>query len=152
MAIQDTLKAKGRVGIVLRDKDGNVKEERTEQNLVVTTGLAYIASRMVDNADPLMDHLAIGGESGTPTAAAAGQTALQGTERDRNAATISHSGSDFTATATFSAGEGTGLINEAGLFDQTSGGNMLCRVSFGDVNKEALDSMTVSWTISLSAS
>ena len=35
----ENLKLSGQLAIVLRDKDGNVKEERTEKNLVVTTGL-----------------------------------------------------------------------------------------------------------------
>ena len=43
--INENLKLSGQLGIVLRDKDGNIKEERTERNLVVTTGLNYIASR-----------------------------------------------------------------------------------------------------------
>ena len=43
--INENLKLSGQLGIVLRDKDGNIKEERTEKNLVVTTGLNYIASK-----------------------------------------------------------------------------------------------------------
>ena len=37
--LKDALKLKGRVGIVLKDKDGNIKETRDIENLVVTTGL-----------------------------------------------------------------------------------------------------------------
>ena len=71
--INENLKLSGQLGIVLRDKDGNIKEERTERNLVVTTGLNYIASRMKDASATAMTHMALG--SGT-TAAAAGQTDL----------------------------------------------------------------------------
>ena len=67
------MKLSGQLAIVLRDKDGNVKEERTEKNLVVTTGLNYIASRMKDASATAMTHMALG--SGTTTAAA-GQTDL----------------------------------------------------------------------------
>ena len=73
MAHKDSLKAKGRVGIVLKDKDGNVKEKRDIENKVVDTGLAYIASRMVDANDSVMTHMALGSGS---TAAAHNDTAL----------------------------------------------------------------------------
>ena len=46
----ESLRVKGRLSIVLRDKDGNVKDERDVDNLVVNAGLAYIISRMVGTA------------------------------------------------------------------------------------------------------
>ena len=40
--LSETLKPTGELKIVVTDKNGKVKEERTEKNLVVTTGLVYI--------------------------------------------------------------------------------------------------------------
>ena len=71
--INENLKLSGQLNIVVKGKDGKVKEERTEKNLVVSAGLTYIASRMKNTAADAMTHMALG--SGT-TNAAAGQTDL----------------------------------------------------------------------------
>lgn len=149
MAHKDSFKAKGRVGIVLKDKDGNVKEERDIENVVVDTGLAYIASRMVDANDSVMTHMALG--SGT-TAAASGDTALGTQIGSRKAFTTatSHSGAVVTYTCAFSTGEGTGAVTEAGIFTAATSGTMLCRTVFSVVNKDANDTMTITWEITLS--
>ena len=47
-------------------------------------------------------------------------------------------------------GPGTGAITEAGLFDAASGGDMLARTVFSVVNKGASDSITITWTITIS--
>ena len=46
--IENVNGTKGELHIVLRDETGNVTQEVTVPNLVVDTGLAYIASRMKD--------------------------------------------------------------------------------------------------------
>ena len=69
----ENLSVKGRLNIVLRDKDGNIKVDREVDNLVVNAGLAFIASRMVGTAKAVMSHMALGSGS---TAASAGQTDL----------------------------------------------------------------------------
>ena len=94
-----------------------------------------------------MSHMAIG--SGT-TAAAAGNTAL-GTELGRVSLTSgSASSAVVTYVATFAAGTGTGAVTEAGLLNASSGGTLLCRTVFSVVNKGANDSMTVTWTVTVS--
>jgi hypothetical protein len=52
--------------------------------------------------------------------------------------------------ASFPAGTGTGAIVEAGLFNASSGGDMLCRTTFAVVNKGANDSITITWTVTVS--
>ena len=45
--INDNLKLRGDVALVLKDKDGNIKDTREITNLVVNTaGLTFICSRM----------------------------------------------------------------------------------------------------------
>lgn len=148
--INENLKLSGQLGIVLRDKDGNIKEERTEKNLVVTTGLNYIASRMKDASATAMTHMALG--SGT-TAPAAGQTdlvTLLGARETLDSTTVTANAVAYVAS--FEAGDATGAVTEAGIFNASSGGTMLCRTKFNVVNKAADDTMTVTWTITLSAS
>jgi hypothetical protein len=54
--------------------------------------------------------------------------------------------------ASFEAGDGTGAVTEAGIFNAATGGSMLCRTVFSVVNKAADDTMSVTWTITISAS
>ena len=146
----ENLKLSGQIAIVLKDKDGNVKEERTEKNLVVTTGLNYIASRMKDATATAMTHMALG--SGT-TAAAAGQTdivTLLGAREALDSTTVTANAVAYVSS--FEAGAATGAVTEAGIFNASTSGTMLCRVVFSVVNKAADDTMTVTWTITLAAS
>lgn len=140
--LQDDLKMTGRLSIAINDK---VVQE--VKNLVVTTGKGYVASRMKDATATAMSHMGVGTGS---TAAAASDTAL-GSEVDRNAlASTTVSGADITYVATFAAGDGTGALTEAGLFNASSSGTMLCRTVFAVVNKGASDSMTITWTVTVS--
>lgn len=144
---KEELKVTGGLKVEIKDKDGNVKDTRELKNLVVTAGLGYIASRMKEATATAMSHMAIG--TGT-TAAAAGQTALV-TEAARQALTSTTvSTNTVSYVASFAAGTGTGAITEAGVLNGASGGTMLCRTVFSVVNKGASDSMTITWTITIS--
>lgn len=144
---QDMLKMKGELQIVVRDALGAVKQEMTVPNLVVTAGKNYIASRITSGATTVMSHMAIGTSTTTPAVA---NTTL-GTEAGRVAlASFSASGNQVTATATFPAGTGTGAITEAGIFNASSSGTMLCRTTFPVVNKAAGDSIAITWVVTVS--
>lgn len=153
MNTNEILKLSGNLSIVVKDKDGQVKDQREVKNLVVNTGLAYIVSRMVGTAKNVMSHMAVG--SGT-TAAAAGDTDLEsilGSRKSLDSTTIAGSNNEQVVyVTTFAAGEGTGAITEAGIFNASTSGDMLCRTVFSVVNKAAADSMVITWTITLSAS
>lgn len=148
--MEENIKASGKLTIVLRDENGNIKEERTHENLVVTAGLEHIASRMVGTSSGVMSHMEV---SNSSTAASSGQTALQGASLTGGRQTLtsySASGAVVTAVATFEPGEGTGALTEADIFNASSAGTMLCRTVFPVVNKGASDSMSITWTITVS--
>ena len=148
--LNDGLKLKGRVGLVLKDKDGNVKESREIDNLVVSAGLTYIASRMVGTAKNVMSHMGLGSGS---TAASAGDTDLGSLLGAREALDSSTASTNtIVYVASFEAGDATGAITEAGLFNASTAGDMLCRTVFSVINKAADDTLTVTWTITLTAS
>jgi len=116
-------------------------------NLVVTAGIDYVASRMKDATATAMSHMAIG--TGT-TAAAVGDTALQ-TEGGRVALTSTTvTNEEVVYVATFPAGTGTGAVTEAGILNNSTGGTLLCRTVFSVVNKGAADAMTITWTVTVS--
>lgn len=148
MNTNEMIKATGRLNIQVTGPDGNVKDDLTVDNLVVTTGLGFIASRMRDATATAMSHMAIG--SGT-AAAAAGNTAL-GTELGRVALTSTTVTANAVAyVATFGPGTGTGAVTEAGIFNAGTSGTMLCRTVFSVVNKEAGDTMSITWTVTIGA-
>ncbi|QDP53698.1 MAG: hypothetical protein Unbinned5406contig1000_44 [Prokaryotic dsDNA virus sp.] len=145
--LQDEITVKGRLSIVLIDQLGLVKEEHDFDNLVVTTGKGYIASRMKDATATAMSHMAVG--TGT-TAADVAQTALV-TEANRQALTSTAvSGGDVTYSATFGNGQGTGALTEAAILNASSGGTMLCRTVFSVINKGANDTLAITWTVTVS--
>ena len=140
--INDGLNLKGKLAISL-----NGQVVREVDNIVVTAGKGYVASRMKDATATAMSHMAIGSGS---TAAAASDTAL-GNQLGRVSLTsTSVSSAVVTYVATFAAGTGTGAVTEAGLFNASSGGTMLCRTVFSVVNKGSADSMTITWTVTVS--
>lgn len=140
--LNDGLKLTGKLTIALNDE---IVQE--VPNLVVTAGKEYVASRIKDASATAMSHMAIGTGS---TAAAAGNTAL-GSESARTGLTSTTvSGADIVYVDTFAAGTGTGAITEAGIFNASSGGDMLCRTVFSVVNKGASDAMTITWTVTVS--
>jgi len=142
MDFNSGLAIKGRLTIAINDE---VVQEI--DNLVVTTGKAYVASRMKDATATAMSHMAVGTGS---TAAAAGDTAL-GNESARVALTSTTvSGADVVYVATFGAGTGTAALTEAAILNASSSGTMLCRTVFSVINKGASDSMTVTWTVTAS--
>jgi hypothetical protein len=144
--IQENIKITGKVSIKLFDQSGELKDSRDINNLVVTTGKEFIAARMVGTPTE-MSHMAIGSDD---TAAAVGDTAL-GSELGRVALTSdTSSGAVVTYIATFPPGTGTGAVVEAGIFNASSSGTLLCRTVFSVVNKGSNDAMTITWQITVS--
>ena len=152
MARKDSIRLRGKVKIQLFGPDGRLKETRLVNNLVVTAGLGWIAGRLKYTADvpTQMGYMAVGTDN---TAAAAGQTALIGTELGRVALDSNPTavGAVTSFVATFPAGTGTGAIVEAAILNAAAAGTMLCRTVFAVVNKGASDSMTITWTVTASA-
>ena len=151
-AVLGGVQVTGEVQIVLRGPDGRIKAEEITSNLVVTTGRQHIADQMADQGAAAMSHMAIG--TGT-TAADASDTALE-TELDRNALTskTQGTGSDahkVTYVGDWAAGDGTGAITEAAIFNSASAGDMLCRSVFSVKNKGAGDTLTLTWVLTFSA-
>lgn len=144
--IQETVKATGALQIKLYGPDGTLKQEQNVKNLVVTSGKGFIASRMV-STPTAMSHMAIGSGTVDPVV---GDTTL-GTELGRVTLTSSAAvAAVVTYIASFGAGVGTGAVTEAGIFNASSAGTLLCRTEFAVVNKGADDSLSITWTVTVS--
>ena len=142
MDFNSELAMKGRLTISINDE-----VVRDIDNLVVTTGKGYVASRMKDATATAMSHMAVGTGS---TAAAAADTTLGGESARVALASTTVSGAVVTYVATFPAGTGTAALTEAAVLNASSSGTMLCRTVFLTVNKSANDSMSVSWAVTAS--
>lgn len=148
--INENVRAKGVVSLVLTDETGQVKDTQTH-NMIMQVGLAYITSRMKDATATAMSHMAVG--TGT-TAAANSQTALV-TESARVALTSTTQVTTTTTNdaiqyvATFNPGTATAAITEAAILNAASAGTMLARTVFSVINKGANDTLTITWKITL---
>lgn len=150
--LKDAIKATGLVSFVLRDENGNIKSQE-DHNLVVSVGLAYIASRMKDATATAMTHMAVG--TGTVAAAAANTTLGAEIAASRVAltsttiVTTTVDNDSIQYVATFNPGVGTGAVTEAGIFNASSAGTMLARTVFPVINKGALDTLTITWKVTV---
>jgi hypothetical protein len=150
----------GALSIVVTDEHGSIKQDLYVPNLVVNTGKAFIASRMVGTSAAVMSHMAIGTDA---TAELVGNTTL-GTELtvgggftgySRAAVTGTSSSNVVTYTANFpannpSAPAGGAVLREAGIFNASTGGTMLCRTTYPIVTKLPADALSITWTITIS--
>ena len=152
MLMEEGIKCRGDLEFVFTCQVTGKVRKYIERNLIVTVGKNHIADQLSDSGEAAMSHMSLG--TGT-TAAAVGDTALQ-TELDRNALTSKTQGSgananQVTYSAEWAAGDGTGAITEAGIFNSASAGVMLARSVFAVKNKGATDSLGIAWTLTISA-
>ena len=107
MLQSNALTAKGRLTLEQFDKEGNLIHTQETTNVVVDTGLAYIASRMKDASATAMSHM-----QDQTQLHASGDSAL-GTELGRVALTSTTvSTNSVTYVGDFPAGTGTGAVVE----------------------------------------
>lgn len=145
------LKVDGQYFITLYGPDGEVKDQRSGQNVVTTNGKEFLASFLYSAAAAASTftgrYIAIG--TGTSSESAA-DTGL-GTEASRSTGTVSYvSNQIFQVRATFATGSGTGNITEYGLFSTSTGGTLISRDVEPAVNKGANDTLTVVYQLTIS--
>lgn len=145
----------GRVEIKLWGPDGELKDNRVVKdhrvfpNTVTTFGDRLVANRMSGATLTAPSHMAIGTGTG-------GTSAYNNlvTQLDRNALTSTTQGSGSTAVqktivyvGDWAAGDGTGAITEAGIFNHATNPGMYVYSSFSAVNKGASDTLQIQWTV-----
>ena len=151
---------KGRVDMILYDETGNIKDERHFDNLIVNTGLEAVASRIAPhdgtiNPTSAFNYIALGISN---TAATSADTELSAELpigdsysrlQDTQAQYSATESKKLTLSVTFPPGQATGTLRESGIFNASSDGDMLARQTFADVQKAAGDTLTITWTITL---
>jgi hypothetical protein len=106
---KDKMNVKGTVSYVLTDKDGNIKEQREITNQIQNSGLAAIAS-LILNGNPsgvdAFDAIAIGSGSGQPVTATTLDTEINSNGGERR------SGANVTKSVVTTA-----ITNDTTKFD-----------------------------------
>ena len=118
-----------------------------KKNLIVQVGKNFLANAVLNNSTSPFVAIAVG--TGT-TAATINDTTLQ-TEIYRSAYTSSSiTANVITLTQMLNAGVATGSLSEAGIFNNAvSGGTMLSHVVFNTISKLSVDTLTLTWTITV---
>lgn len=146
--LKDAINTHGTVTFELKDKDGNVKKKFSE-NMVVSTGIAFITNRVKNGTGDPMSHMALGTSAmATNTAHVGLQAEIGRVALDSVAITTQVVGNDtIEFVATFGAGVATGSLSEAGLFNAGVGGVMLARTVFAAFPKNADETLTLTWRV-----
>lgn len=145
--IKEYLKVTGEPTFTLYDAQGNIKQQITKPNLVVTAGKNLIADRLIGTSSSVMSHMAVGTSN---TSLDATNTALATQLGSRVSLTASRTNNVITYSCTFGEGVSTGALVEAGIFNAATSGTMLCRTTFPVINKEATDTLTINWNVTIS--
>lgn len=139
----DVISLFGHVKAEVFGPDGALKQSEETHNLILTAGRNMITDRLL--ASPTLGvptHMGVG-TSGT--AAAVTDTTITGETR---VALTSKTRSTNVATfvGDWAAGSATGTLQEAGLWDASSGGVLNGRATFTSIVKGAADTLKVTWT------
>lgn len=124
-------------------------------NLATNVGLDLIADRLLGTTNnttgAALSHIEVGSASTAATAADTGVTTIVGS---RHAITYSYSFSTGQAHADtfFLSSENNGTIRETSIHNASSSGNCAAHYVFGsNFTKSASNTMTIAWTITLTA-
>ena len=146
MNLHSDIKITGKLTIKKFNSKNELIQEVEVPNLIVTTGKQYIANRLTSSSPSIISHMAIGDQSDSPNL---NQIELVG-ELGRSELTSSTLvGTTIVYVAVFEPGVGTGSIVEAGIFNDSSAGTMLCRTTFPVITKGLTDTIAISWTVSV---
>jgi len=158
--IKDKTGIKGSVRIRVWDKFGNKKyPDELVPNQVQNAGMALCADRILKDApgsEDGVDYIAVGTGSGQNAAATtlATEVAASGLSRaagtgTRTTTTVANDTAQLVVTFTVS---GTVAVTEAGIFNASSAGDMLCYdSSFSTKNVESGDTLEITWTVVFAA-
>ena len=154
--VNDTTLLKGHIKIELKDEKGNIIQVVEKDNTFMAVGDAHVADQLdATPAEAKMGWLSVG-SGDTPFTTAS--TTLND-EIDRNALTAGYpeqgtagDDNDVKYKASWAAGDATGALTEAGIFNSSVAGTMLAASTFAVINKGASDTLTITWTVTCGAS
>lgn len=144
--LKSGVKLTGRVNIKTYENATELVGDVTINNIVVTTGQDYVASRMIANTADVMSHMAIG-SSQTPQTL--DDTALLQEIIRTSFYSVTQTGSEIEYVASFAPGLTSRSITEAGILNASSGGILLCRTTFPIITQSTSQTIAISWVVSV---
>lgn len=146
MNLNSNIKITGKLTIKKFNSKNELTQEVEVPNLIVTAGKEYIANRLTSSSPGIMSHMSIGDQSDAPNLT---QTELVGEIGRSELTSTTLVDATVIYVAVFAPGVGTGSIVEAGIFNDSGAGTMLCRTTFPVITKSLTDSIAISWTVSV---
>ena len=147
---------KGHVRCRLFDKDGNLKQEHEHSNTITVLMDSLVADAMVSKALDQIGYMAVGTTNGGKTTASTALEALIASSNNALDSTTLGTGgddNDVVYVCSWAAGDGTGTIIEAGLFNVAACTSGLCAYDESmNIVKGASDTLEITWTITFGAS
>jgi hypothetical protein len=154
MKASDVVQLRGAYEWALRNANtGEIIDGGVVNNVVVTAGRRWVLQQLqsTDHATAQnLSHIAVGTST---TAPATSDTGL-GSENTRvaiNSFTTSNLTSNppsFRAEVSFNTNQANTTLGEFGVFNSSSGGTMLSRITFSTVNKSTSNTFAISYTLS----
>ena len=151
--MQDVIRMRGCLEIVLGDSSGKVLDRQVINNTIVIAGrrwvLQQIASSEINTAESIA-YMAVGTGTSAP---ATGDTALGG-ESSRiaiqsfNTANLTSNPPSWQAQASWATNQANTTLGEVALFVTDSSGVMLGRATFTTINKTTSNTFSISYTVS----
>jgi hypothetical protein len=145
----EPMQLKGTLELTLFKSNREI-ETRRKDNIIVNVGYDFIANAIgkPSSRPSVMSHIGVGTGA---TAPAAGNTALLA-QLNRQPVVYTHAvgTKTFSFSADFAAGIATGALTEAGVFNAASSGIMFDRVVFSVINKGADDTLSATFTFTMS--
>ena len=149
---KDKTPIKGHIKIELFDKNGKLKQVHEHSNLITELMDVHVADQLADQGEAAIGFMAVGTGTGQGTSDTGLATSL-----DRNALTSVTQGSggddnDVVYVGDWAAGDGTGVITEAGIMRADDNVTMMAYDDSMNITKGALDTLKITWTITYGAS
>jgi len=140
---------------VLQIRNGKVIDSRHVNNLIVNVGLAQAAGLLNGVVTNYFDYLAIGTGTTPPSATdtglqseiTTGGGARAASTNSRVTTTVENDTAQFVHQWDFTS---SFAVTESGIFDSSTGGNMLARQTFSAINVNNGDSLQITWKIQVS--
>jgi len=153
--VQETSTVTGFVTLTVYDQYGQIKQIVKNHNLIVDVGIDEMAEAVfgvggVGTTDFNFIEIGTDGTAPLATNVAIGASAcarIQDVAPDVNSATSGET--SVSVISSFDGGTCAGGIQEAGIFNLISAGQMLARSTFGTVTIGAGDTLNVNYTVTI---
>lgn len=148
-------KKKNTVELVVRDKDGNIKQILKTHNLRTNVGIDFVADALANSASQPApaDYIALTANNSAPLAGdttLAGELAVDGLSRAQGTYSHTSFATSYTVEFTFSVTGGPHTVAKAGLFNALAGGILVFEALFSTpATVTTSDTLTVTWTINI---